>query len=52
MMKPQSEARSRHPFRASLPRLVSVPVTSEDSDLKLFVVSFTAFFICFYTFIL
>ncbi|MDJ0276959.1 hypothetical protein QLH51_09135 [Sphingomonas sp. 2R-10] len=51
-MKSPSETRSRHPFRASLPRLASVPVSSEDSDLKLFVVSFTAFFICFYTFIL
>jgi hypothetical protein len=52
MMKPQRESRKPHPFRATLPRLASVPVTSEDSDLKLFVVSFTAFFICFYTFIL
>lgn len=50
MMKPQNPR--RHPFRASLPPLVNVPVTSEDSDLKLFVVSFTAFFICFYTFFL
>lgn len=52
MMKPHSEPRSRHPFRATLSRVASPPVTSEDSDLKLFVVSFTAFFICFYTFFL
>lgn len=51
MMKPNAEPR-RHPFRATLPRLPSVPVRSDDSDLKLFTVSFTAFFICFYTFFL
>ncbi|WP_448501368.1 hypothetical protein [Sphingomonas sp.] len=43
-----------HPFRRSLgakpPR--ARPARSEDdNDIKLFVLSFTAFFICFYTFI-
>ena len=51
MMKPNATPR-RHPFRATLPAMASVPVRSEDSDLKLFAVSFTAFFICFYTFFL
>lgn len=52
MMKPQPIPPRRHPFRARLPKVASVPVSSEDSDLKLFAVSFTAFFICFYTFLL
>ncbi|WP_322965522.1 hypothetical protein [Sphingomonas fuzhouensis] len=44
---------ARHPFRRSLPP----PVTQsrsrrdDDQDIRLFVVSFTAFFICFYTFL-
>jgi hypothetical protein len=43
------EARG-HPFRQSLPvRVVAVP--EQDSDLKLFALSFTAFFVCFYTFL-
>ena len=40
-----------HPFRRSLPMQRTVEVKSEDSDLKLFALSFTAFFICFYTFL-
>ena len=52
MMKPQPVAPRRHPFRASLPRMASVPVSSDDSDLKLFAVSFTAIYVCFYTFLL
>lgn len=51
-MKPQPIPPRRHPFRASLPKMANVPVSSDDSDLKLFAVSFTAFFICFYTFLL
>jgi hypothetical protein len=45
---------ARHPFRR---RLVSTqPASSsrprnDDQDLKLFALSFTAFFICIYTFI-
>jgi hypothetical protein len=38
-----------HPFRRSLPG--AQPVREEDHDLKLFVLSFTAFFICIYSFI-
>jgi len=45
------EAR-RHPFRQSLPRAREVEVRSDDNDLKLFALSFTAFFVCFYTFLL
>ncbi|URW74375.1 hypothetical protein M9980_07150 [Sphingomonas donggukensis] len=45
------EAR-RHPFRQSLPKLRTVEVADQDSDLKLFALSFTAFFICFYTFLI
>lgn len=44
------EAR-RHPFRQTLPRQRVVEVKSDDNDLKLFALSFTAFFICFYTFL-
>lgn len=44
------EAR-RHPFRQSLPRQRVVEVASGDTDLKLFALSFTAFFVCFYTFL-
>jgi hypothetical protein len=43
---------ARHPFRRSLAR--DRPATtrrSDDQDLKLFALSFTAFFICIYTFI-
>ncbi len=41
----------RHPFRQSLPMQRMVEVKSDDSDLKLFALSFTAFFVCFYTFL-
>lgn len=44
------EAR-RHPFRRSLPMQRVVSVRDDDQDLKLFALSFTAFFVCFYTFI-
>ncbi len=43
---------ARHPFRASLPppdRIVAR--LSDDSDWKLFALSFAAFFTCFYTMI-
>lgn len=43
---------ARHPIRA---RLVPAPVAKranpDDSDLKLFALSFTAFFVCIYTLI-
>jgi hypothetical protein len=42
----------RHPFRA---RIMPVPKVKtphpDDSDLKLFALSFTAFFVCIYTLI-
>ena len=45
-------ASARHPLRRSLPPPGAIAVTQdEDKDLKLFVLSFTAFFICFYTFL-
>lgn len=41
-----------HPFRRSLPPLAISRSTNEDQDWKLFLLSFVAFFICFYTFLL
>lgn len=44
---------ARHPMRQSLPPPVIPPAPrGDDHDLKLFVLSFTAFFICFYTLIM
>ncbi|MBV8238183.1 MAG: hypothetical protein JO221_05370 [Sphingomonas sp.] len=42
---------ARHPMRRSLPPVaIAAPAErSEDNDLKLFVLSFTAFFICIWT---
>jgi len=49
----QGYAPRRHPIR----RHVRIAVAQQrkardDSDMKLFALSFTAFFVCFYTFIL
>ncbi|QNQ10376.1 hypothetical protein [Sphingomonas alpina] len=42
----------RHPFRQTLaPARNTERLRNEDGDLKLFVLSFTAFFICIYSFI-
>ena len=42
-----------HRFRRSLPPPVIPPAPrGDDHDLKLFVLSFTAFFVCFYTLIM
>ena len=42
----------RHPFRQSIAVAHAARVQrNDDHDIKLFVMSFTAFFICFYTFI-
>ncbi|MCW4460499.1 hypothetical protein OK349_02185 [Sphingomonas sp. BT-65] len=42
-----------HPFRATLPVIrANVRKREDDSDLKLFVLSYCAFFVCFYTFFL
>ncbi len=41
-----------HPFRSSvLAASAARRKHAEDQDLKLFALSFTAFFVCFYTFI-
>lgn len=41
-----------HPFRRTLPPPVTVAAREQDSDWKLFALSFAAFFTCFYTFLL
>ena len=43
---------ARHPFRRSLPPPAAQRLRDDDRDWKLFVLSFAAFFICFYTFLL
>lgn len=44
---------ARHPLRRSLPPAQSkTRASDDDKDLKLFVLSFTAFFVCFYTLIM
>jgi hypothetical protein len=46
---------ARHPFRQTLPPHVLRPLTDvvkrNDQDVRLFLVSFTAFFMAFYSFI-
>ena len=43
----------RHPFRSHVRRTVARDRTArDDSDVKLFALSFSAFFVCFYTFLL
>ncbi|MFV0622859.1 hypothetical protein ACBY01_02445 [Sphingomonas sp. ac-8] len=41
-----------HPFRRSLALARREPPAAVNEDLKLFAMSFTAFFVCFYTFLL
>lgn len=44
---------ARHPLRRSLPPpAINRETPGDDHDLKLFVLSFTAFFVCFYTLIM
>ena len=43
---------ARHPFRRSLPPRPVARPRDDDSDWKLFLLSFAAFFTCFYTFLL
>ncbi len=43
---------ARHPFRRSLPPPTIEPARDDDQDWKLFLLSFAAFFTCFYTFLL
>lgn len=43
---------ARHPFRRALPPPVATKAPpNEDQDVKLFLLSFAAFFTCFYTFL-
>ncbi|WP_200932430.1 hypothetical protein [Sphingomonas sp. Leaf412] len=42
---------ARHPFRRALPPPPAAAVKRSDDDLKLFLLSFGAFFTCFYTMI-
>jgi hypothetical protein len=43
---------ARHPFRQTLPPPSAVRVPKDqDQDVKLFLLSFAAFFTCFYSFI-
>lgn len=44
-------ARGGHPMRTALAVARQPGAGRDDNDLKLFVLSFTAFFVCFYTFI-
>ncbi len=41
-----------HSFRRTLPAQRTVETRGDDGDLKLFALSFTAFFVCFYTFLI
>jgi hypothetical protein len=40
-----------HPFRRTVRQASVPPRDAGDNDLKLFVLAYTAFFVCFYTFI-
>ena len=53
MRRPLVITRPRHPFRQQFDRLVVLPQQRErePDELKLFALSFTAFFVCFYTFL-
>lgn len=42
---------ARHPLRRALPPPFVRAVRDEDHDVKLFLLSFAAFFTCFYSFI-
>jgi hypothetical protein len=44
-----SNEAARHPFRRALPPPKVAPARNDDSDWKLFLLSFAAFFTCFYT---
>ena len=42
---------ARHPFRRSLPPPITAVARDDDGDWKLFLLSFAAFFTCFYALI-
>ncbi len=47
-----ADGRGGHPFRSTMrSEALARRRVREDSDLKLFLLSFSAFFVCFYTFI-
>ena len=49
----EGATRTHHPFRRYMRRaLAQQQQVRDDSDIRLFAVSFSAFFVCFYTFIL
>lgn len=49
---PRSSGSARHPFRqAFVESRIARARTRDDSDVRLFALSFAAFFVCFYTFI-
>ncbi|MEG8051707.1 conserved hypothetical protein [Sphingomonas aurantiaca] len=43
---------ARHPLRRALPPPVAANPSDDDHDIKLFLLSFAAFFTCFYSFFL
>ncbi len=47
-----SNPAARHPLRQALPAPEPIAEAPPREDLKLFALSFTAFFICFYTFLI
>jgi hypothetical protein len=48
-----AKGRPGHPFRATVNmEQAAARRASDDGDLRLFVVSFTAFFVCIYTFVM
>lgn len=51
-MQTVSAPAARHPFRQAFAQArIARIARQDDSDVKLFALSFTAFFVCFYTFI-
>lgn len=55
MRRPADSAAASHPFRRQLGLTrhdrAANRKRQEENDVKLFVLSFTAFFVCFYTFL-
>jgi hypothetical protein len=46
-------AQDGHPFRSQMKRVrASVRRREDDGDIRLFMLSYAAFFVCFYTFLL
>ena len=49
---PMPATAARHPMRQAMPIAEPTAEAPPREDLKLFALSFTAFFICFYTFLM